>query len=43
MINLLKADFFRVFRTKIVYISLIIAIVLPLLICLVNDLSIWCW
>ena len=30
MINLFKADFFRVLRTKIVYISLIIAIVLPI-------------
>ena len=30
MINLLKADFFRVLKTKIVYISLIIAVVLPL-------------
>ena len=29
MINLLKADFFRVLKTKIVYISLIIAVVLP--------------
>jgi ABC-type transport system involved in multi-copper enzyme maturation permease subunit len=39
MINLLKADLFRVLRTKIVYISLIIAIVLPLFICLVNGLT----
>ena len=30
MVNLLKADFFRVLRTKIVYISLIIAIILPI-------------
>ena len=30
MVNLLKADFFRVLRTKIVYISLIIALVLPI-------------
>ena len=30
MVNLLRADFFRVLRTKIVYISLIIAIVLPI-------------
>ena len=29
MINLLKADFFRVIRTKLVYISLIVAIALP--------------
>ena len=39
MINLLKADFFRVFRTKIVYISLIIAVVLPLFIAMVNGLT----
>ena len=39
MINLLKADFFRVLRTKIVYISLIIAIALPLFIALVNGLT----
>lgn len=32
MINLLKADFFRVLRTKIVYISLIVAVGLPLFI-----------
>ena len=30
MVNLLRADFFRVLRTKIVYISLIIAIILPI-------------
>ena len=30
MLNLLKADFFRVLRTKIVYISLIVAVGLPL-------------
>lgn len=30
MINLFKADFFRVIRTKIVYISLIVAVALPL-------------
>ena len=29
MINLLKADFFRVIRTKLVYISLIVAVALP--------------
>ena len=29
MINLLRADFFRVIRTKIVYISLIVAVILP--------------
>ena len=39
MINLLKADFFRVLRTKIVYISLIIAVVLPLFIAVVNGLT----
>ena len=39
MINLLKADFFRVFRTKIVYISLMVAIVLPLFINGVNYLT----
>ena len=39
MINLLKADFFRVLRTKIVYISLIIAVALPLFIALVNGLT----
>lgn len=39
MINLLKADLFRVLRTKIVYISLIIAVVLPLFIALVNGLT----
>ena len=31
MLNLLKADFFRILKTKIVYVSLIIAFVLPLL------------
>lgn len=39
MINLLKADFFRVLRTKIVYVSLIIAVVLPLFIAVVNGLT----
>ena len=39
MINLLKADFFRVLRTKIVYISLIIAVALPLFIALINGLT----
>ena len=39
MINLLKADFFRVLRTKIVYISLMIAVVLPLFIVLVTGLT----
>ncbi|MBO4703884.1 MAG: ABC transporter permease [Bacilli bacterium] len=39
MINLLKADFFRVLRTKIVYISLIIAVILPLFIAVVNGLT----
>lgn len=37
--NLLKADFFRVFRTKIVYISLIISVALPLFIAGVFALS----
>ena len=32
MLNLLKADFFRVLRTKIVYISMIVAVGLPLFI-----------
>ena len=32
MINLLRADFFRVIRTKLVYISLIVAVALPLFI-----------
>ena len=31
MVNLLKADFFRILKTKLVYISLIIAVLLPLL------------
>lgn len=39
MINLLKADLFRVLRTKIVYISLIIAVALPLFIAIVNGLT----
>lgn len=37
--NLLKADFFRVFRTRIVYVSLIIAVALPLFIAGVFALS----
>ena len=32
MLNLLKTDFFRVLRTKIVYISMIVAVALPLFI-----------
>ncbi len=39
MINLLKTDLFRVLRTKIVYISLIIAVILPAFIVLVNGLT----
>ena len=39
MINLLKADIFRVLRTKIVYISLIIAVVLPIFLATVNGLT----
>ena len=39
MINLLKADFFRVVRTRLVYISLIIAAILPLFINGVYALS----
>lgn len=37
--NLLKADLFRVLRTKIVYISMIVAVVLPLFIAGVMALS----
>lgn len=39
MINLLKADLFRVLRTKIVYISFIVAFVLPLFVVGVSALS----
>ena len=39
MFNLLRADFYRVLRTKIVYISLIIAVVLPAFIATVTGLT----